>query len=168
MDCRACSVTFKPQLVVGTGGYASAPACRSRSCTGVPVAVQEQNSFPGLTTRMMSRWARQVHLGFPEAQRHLKPGQAHGSVLHSAIRSGRRIPHSTAPRAARRFGLRTDATVLLVVGGSQGSRAINEALLAAVAGVDRGSWIAGERVARARDRSSGQLGRITTNRCDHG
>ncbi len=42
---------------------------------GVPVAVQEQNSWPGLTTRLLARWAKQIHLGFPEAAQHLKPGR---------------------------------------------------------------------------------------------
>lgn len=52
----------QPRLVVGTGGYASAPACLLAVASGIPVAIQEQNSYPGLTTRLLSRWARQVHL----------------------------------------------------------------------------------------------------------
>ncbi|HEX6559460.1 MAG TPA: glycosyltransferase, partial [Longimicrobiales bacterium] len=59
---------FTPGLVVGTGGYASAPACLYAISRGVPVAIQEQNSHAGLTQRTVSRWARQVHLGFPEAR----------------------------------------------------------------------------------------------------
>ena len=150
---------FDPKLVVGTGGYASAPACAFALLEGVAVAVQEQNSYPGLTTRVISRWARQVHLGFPEARRHLKPGP---STEVSALGNPIRPPDLSLDHAACRqaFGLRSDSTVILVVGGSQGSRAINEALLASVAGGgvgvgagadrdrgsgigDRGSWIAG-------------------------
>src|SRR5881394_681083 len=52
---------FKPRLVVGTGGYASGPAGFWAILRGVPVALQEQNSYPGFTTRVLSRWARQVH-----------------------------------------------------------------------------------------------------------
>ena len=138
---------FDPKLVVGTGGYASAPACAFALLKGVAVAVQEQNSYPGLTTRVMSRWARQVHLGFPEARRHLKPGpQTEVSALGNPIRPP---DLSLDPAACRQaFGLRADSTVILVVGGSQGSRAINEALLAALAdrgsGIgDRGLWVEG-------------------------
>ena len=63
--------SVKPDLVVGTGGYASGPACAWAVLTGVPMALQEQNAWPGLTTRWLSRWARQVHLGFPEAEARL-------------------------------------------------------------------------------------------------
>jgi UDP-N-acetylglucosamine--N-acetylmuramyl-(pentapeptide) pyrophosphoryl-undecaprenol N-acetylglucosamine transferase len=123
---------FRPTVVVGTGGYASAPACAFALLRGVPIALQEQNSFPGLTTKVMSRWARQVHLGFPEARRHLKPGpRTEVTALGNPIRP----PDLSLDRAACRaaFGLRADSTVVLVVGGSQGSRAVNEALLASLA-----------------------------------
>ena len=119
---------FQPSLVVGTGGYASAPACGWALLRGVPIALQEQNSFPGLTTKVMARWARQVHLGFPEARKHLKPGK---NTEVTGLGNPIRPPDLTIDRAAARrsFALRENATVLLVVGGSQGSRAINEALL---------------------------------------
>ncbi len=132
------TVRFRPELVVGTGGYASGPACAWALLTGVPIAIQEQNSFPGLTTRWLSRFARQVHLGFPEAEAHLRPGRrteilAHGNPIQP--------PDTGVDRAAARetFGLASDSTVLLVVGGSQGSRAVNEALLGALERVASGS-----------------------------
>lgn len=122
---------FRPQLVVGTGGYASAPACLYAVARGIPVAVQEQNSHPGLTTRTLSRWARQVHLGFPEACKRLRPGKrTEITTLGNPIRP----PDPAIDRVAARaqFGLRPDSIVVLVVGGSQGSRAINEVLLDAL------------------------------------
>jgi UDP-N-acetylglucosamine--N-acetylmuramyl-(pentapeptide) pyrophosphoryl-undecaprenol N-acetylglucosamine transferase len=128
---------LRPVLVVGTGGYASGPACMWAVVTGVPVAVQEQNSHPGLTTRVLSRWARQVHLGFPEAGALLRPGRrTQVLTLGNPIRP----PAAELGRAESRtrFGLGEDAVVLLVVGGSQGSRAVNEALLGALEGVARG------------------------------
>ncbi|HET9438956.1 MAG TPA: undecaprenyldiphospho-muramoylpentapeptide beta-N-acetylglucosaminyltransferase [Longimicrobiales bacterium] len=123
---------FKPELVVGTGGYASAPACMWALLHKIPVAVQEQNSHPGLTTRTLSRWARQVHLGFPEARRYIKPGKL---TEVTALGNPIRPPDPTIDRPAARaaFGLKNDTVVVLVVGGSQGSRAINEALLGAIA-----------------------------------
>jgi UDP-N-acetylglucosamine--N-acetylmuramyl-(pentapeptide) pyrophosphoryl-undecaprenol N-acetylglucosamine transferase len=128
---------LRPELVVGTGGYASGPACMWAVLTGVPLALQEQNSHPGFTTRVLSRWARQVHLGFPEAGALLKPGrQTEVLSLGNPIRP----PDERLDRAWSRaeFGLGDDAVVLLVVGGSQGSRAVNEALLGALEGVARG------------------------------
>ena len=125
------TVRGRPALVVGTGGYASGPACGWAVLTGIPVALQEQNAFPGLATRWLSRFARQVHLGYPEALEHLQPGRRtevhhHGNPIAPPEREPDRM-------AARRFfGLRPDSTVLLVVGGSQGSHAINQALLGAL------------------------------------
>jgi len=122
---------FRPRLVVGTGGYASGPACFYAVTRGVPVAVQEQNSSPGLTTRLLARWAKQVHLGFPEAARHLRPGR-NTRVL--ALGNPIRPPDLSLSRVASRavFGLSAEATVVLVVGGSQGARAVNESLLSAM------------------------------------
>lgn len=128
---------LRPSLVVGTGGYASGPACLWALLKGVPVAVQEQNSWPGLTTRWLARRARQVHLGFPEAERHLKPGpRTRVFALGNPIRP----PDPALDRAACRetFGLRGDASVALIVGGSQGSYAINEALMEALAAAAEG------------------------------
>ncbi|HEX6937775.1 MAG TPA: undecaprenyldiphospho-muramoylpentapeptide beta-N-acetylglucosaminyltransferase [Longimicrobiales bacterium] len=129
--------TLRPRLVVGTGGYASGPACAWALLRGVPLAVQEQNSYPGLVTRWVSRWARQVHLGFPEAERHLRPGpRTEVFALGNPIRP----PDPTLDRAAcrRGFGLGAEGVVGLVVGGSQGSRALNEALAGALEAVAAG------------------------------
>jgi UDP-N-acetylglucosamine--N-acetylmuramyl-(pentapeptide) pyrophosphoryl-undecaprenol N-acetylglucosamine transferase len=127
----------RPALVVGTGGYASGPACGWALLVGVPIAIQEQNSFPGLTTRWLSRYARQVHLGFPEAARRMRPGRRtevleHGNPIQP--------PDTGVDRAAARraFGLADGSTVLLVVGGSQGARAVNEALAGALERVAAG------------------------------
>lgn len=128
---------FRPGLVVGTGGYASGPACAFALARRVPVAVQEQNSYPGLTTRWLSRWARQVHLGFPEARRRIRPGP--GTEVF-ALGNPIRPPDPRLDRAECRrfFGLSPDGVVMLVVGGSQGADAINRALVAAVEGVATG------------------------------
>lgn len=127
-----------PRLVVGTGGYASAPACAWGVLRGVPVALQEQNSFPGFTTRVLARGARQLHLGFPEALRRLRPGRdtevfTHGNPV--------RPPDLTIDRMTARaaFGLDGNGPVALVVGGSQGARAVNTALLAALERVAAGA-----------------------------
>lgn len=127
---------FAPDLVVGTGGYASGPACAYAMLRGIPVALQEQNSYPGLTTRLLSRRARQVHLGFPEAARHLRPGKAtrvydSGNPIAPPVPLDRR-------EARASFGLDPEGTVVLIVGGSQGSLRINVTLAEALAAVARG------------------------------
>lgn len=128
--------TFRPDLVVGTGGYASGPAVLYALIRGIPIALQEQNSFPGFVTRKLAGRARQLHLAFPEARAHLKPGPKteifdYGNPITP--------PDLTVDRAAarERFGL-GGGIVCLVVGGSQGARAVNEALLSDIRGVVEG------------------------------
>lgn len=127
---------FRPDLVVGTGGYASGPVAGLAILRGIPTALQEQNSFPGFTTRMLAGRTRQLHLAFPEARSHLKPG-----ARTEVFEFGNPIqpPDASIDRAEARgkFGL-GDGTVALVVGGSQGARAINEALLADLRAVSEG------------------------------
>lgn len=127
---------FRPDLVVGTGGYASGPAVAMGILRRVPTAVQEQNSFPGLVTRTLAGRVRQIHLAFPEALRYLKPGpRTEVFELGNPIRP----PDPTLDRMESRahFGL-GPGTVALVVGGSQGARTVNEALLADLEGVAAG------------------------------
>lgn len=133
----ALTLRTRPSLVVGTGGYASGPACGWALLVGIPIALQEQNSYPGLTTRWLSRFARQVHLGFPEAEEHLRPGKR--TVIHdrgNPIHPPEKGVDAIAARA--HFGLAPDSTVVLVVGGSQGARAINLALAGALERVAAG------------------------------
>jgi UDP-N-acetylglucosamine--N-acetylmuramyl-(pentapeptide) pyrophosphoryl-undecaprenol N-acetylglucosamine transferase len=125
--------TFKPNLVVGTGGYASGPAVAYALMRGVPAAVQEQNSFPGVVSRLVAGRVRQIHLAFPEARRYLKAGKRTEIFeFGNPIRPPDFGVDRTAARA--KFGL-GGGTVGLVVGGSQGARAVNEALLADLRGV---------------------------------
>ena len=128
---RECGVVLereRPAVILGTGGYAAGPVLFWALRRGLPVAIQEQNAFPGLTTRWLARRARQVHLGFPEAAEHLRPG------LDTALyQFGNPItpppeprPEKVAARAA--LGIPQDRPVVLVTGGSQGARVINETI----------------------------------------
>lgn len=138
LGLRRAFAGFRPDLVVGTGGYASGPALAYALLRGVPIAMQEQNSYPGFVTRTLAGRARQLHLAFPEALQHLKPGRTTQVYIHG---NPIRPPKLDADRRAAReqFGL-GPGTVALVVGGSQGSRAMNEALLADLRGVADGRF----------------------------
>ena len=65
----------QPSAVLGTGGYASAPVVWWAARHGVPTAIQEQNAFPGLATRLLSTRVRHVYLGLPEARALLRFGK---------------------------------------------------------------------------------------------
>lgn len=127
---------LRPEVVVVTGGYAGGPAGLAAIVTRVPLVLQEQNAEPGLVTRALSPFARQVHLAFPEARERLPgPGRRRVRVRGNPVRP----PERRDPGAARAgFELDPDGTVVLVVGGSQGSRALNRLLEGAVRGVIEG------------------------------
>ena len=132
--------SFEPGLVVGTGGYASGPVVAAALYGRIRSAIQEQNSYPGLTTRWLAPHVDQVHLGSAEALRYLeKLPRAHVRLHGNPIRTPNRRLDAGAAR--RELGLAEEGggggRVVLVTGGSQGARAINEALLEALAAVER-------------------------------
>jgi UDP-N-acetylglucosamine--N-acetylmuramyl-(pentapeptide) pyrophosphoryl-undecaprenol N-acetylglucosamine transferase len=118
----------RPVAVVGTGGYASAPVVWWATRGGVPTAIQEQNAYPGLATRLLSTRVRHVYLGLPEARALLRFGRR-----TQVFDTGNPISPPTPARRAQalaRFGLTGNRPVVLVTGGSQGALAINRAVAA--------------------------------------
>lgn len=118
---------LRPGVVVVTGGYASGPAGLVARAMGIPLAVQEQNARPGFTTRFLSRWCRQIHLAFPEALDWLPPKAR--DRAHMSGNPIRRVDPLDPQVAREGFGLKPRTSVVLVVGGSQGSEALNRAVL---------------------------------------
>jgi UDP-N-acetylglucosamine--N-acetylmuramyl-(pentapeptide) pyrophosphoryl-undecaprenol N-acetylglucosamine transferase len=110
---------FRPDLVVGVGGYASGPLCFVAALSGYPTVIQEQNSRPGFTNRILGRVARRVFVAFSDARRSF----------------AKRKLRLTGNPVRRRFLDRVQAgakalpprePTLLILGGSQGSHAVNE------------------------------------------
>ena len=123
---------IRPELVVVTGGYAGAPSGLVAAVMGTPLVLQEQNAWPGVTTRLLSRWATQIHLAFPEALAEL-PSRARkvARVSGCPIRA---LPDDALDRREALIGMGLDPQrrLLLLIGGSQGSLALNELMLQAV------------------------------------
>lgn len=135
---------FDPHLVLGTGGYVSGPAVLWGRLTGRRTAIQEQNASPGLVTRRLARWVDQVHLGYPEAEEALSPGPrtrvfAYGNpVARPAPAGGPSDPEGGPANPDSTLGA-GEGRILLVTGGSQGARGLNERLLADLEWT-AGSW----------------------------
>jgi UDP-N-acetylglucosamine--N-acetylmuramyl-(pentapeptide) pyrophosphoryl-undecaprenol N-acetylglucosamine transferase len=129
--------SYRPELVVGTGGYAAGPVVAWGIGRGIPVALQEQNSYPGLTTRWLAPFVNQLHLGYEEAMKHLWPGgEAEVHIYGNPIRWPEERPRPEVVRAE--FGL-GPGRVVLIVGGSQGAAPLNHALMAAIEAVNAGA-----------------------------
>lgn len=121
----------RPAVVVGTGGYASGLALGYAAVHRIPYVLQEQNSYPGLTMRFFSRWAREVYLGYPEGSRYLTSNQREGLVDTGNPIEPPPVQRPSREIARQGWGLPPKAgRVLLVFGGSQGARAINSAVAA--------------------------------------
>ena len=114
----------QPDLVLGTGGYASGPIVWAAARRGIPTAILEQDAFPGLVTRWLAPRVREVYLGAPEASALLRPGPGTRVVFTGSPI----VPPSFERRATAvaGFGLVPDRPVVVVMGGSQGSLAINQ------------------------------------------
>lgn len=135
-EIRRLLDSFAPDLVVGTGGYAAGPVVLWALVRGLPTALQEQNSYPGLTTRWLAPYVDQLHLGYEEAMKNLWPGRDTLIRVHgNPISWPDQRPLAESVRAE--YGL-APGRVVLVVGGSQGAAPINEALLAAIEAVNDG------------------------------
>lgn len=121
---------LRPEAVVVTGGYAGAPAGIAAALMGIPLVLQEQNAVPGLVTKLLSRWATQVHVAFPEAVERLPAGRERARLSGNPVRPVAQVDRA---RAREGLGLPDEGPVLLVVGGSQGALRLNRVLLEAVA-----------------------------------
>ncbi len=116
---------FKPDFAVGTGGFASAPALYIASTLGVPIFIQEQNSLPGKTNIFLSKRARGVFTAYPDMQHFFPHTQVYflGNPIRENVLSGL---ESTAS-AKEKLGLDKNKLTILSVGGSLGSRTLNNA-----------------------------------------
>jgi len=114
---------FSPQLVLGVGGYSAGPLCLAARIMRVPTAIHEQNSFPGLTNRLLCRVVDRVFISFEESRRHFSGGSL--LMTGNPIREELVEEGGEDEKAGRGF-------VILVVGGSQGARPINRAFVKAL------------------------------------
>jgi UDP-N-acetylglucosamine--N-acetylmuramyl-(pentapeptide) pyrophosphoryl-undecaprenol N-acetylglucosamine transferase len=118
---------FRPEVVLGVGGYASGPMVLAAALMGYPTAIQEQNSVPGITNRVLGRLVRAVFIAFEDAARFFSASKIErlGNPVRQKIVAALA---GVAPAAgsAQRFRI-------LVVGGSQGARAVSDLVTAAAA-----------------------------------
>lgn len=125
---QAIILLFKhqPQIVVGFGGYASFPALSAAQTCGVPTVLQEQNSFAGLSNRILSFGAKKIAVAFDQMDRFFSAKKIvlTGNPVRKTVTD---LSHKKE-KALEKWQLNPDLPTLLVLGGSQGARAINQAM----------------------------------------
>ncbi|MDY0342204.1 MAG: undecaprenyldiphospho-muramoylpentapeptide beta-N-acetylglucosaminyltransferase [Lentimicrobium sp.] len=117
---------FKPQAVVGVGGYASGPTVKAAASMGIPTIIQEQNSYPGITNKMLAKKAEKICVAYPGMEKFFPKKKlvetgnpVRASIINAAARKAEAIDF---------FNLQNNRIILLVVGGSLGARTINESI----------------------------------------
>ena len=118
---------FRPQVAVGVGGYASGPTLNKAAAMGIPCLIQEQNSYAGVTNKLLAKKAQKICVAyegmerfFPAEKIMLTGNPVRQSLLDSKI---------TREEALASFGLDSNKKTILLVGGSLGARTINESVL---------------------------------------
>lgn len=128
IKARKIIKSFKPNLVIGTGGYASWPTLRVASALGIPTVIQEQNSYPGITNKMLAKKVRLICVAYEGMERFFPASKIH--ITGNPIRQDISRSTATKAEALQFFGLKEGKTTLFVTGGSLGARTINQSLLA--------------------------------------
>ena len=117
---------FKPDVVVGVGGYASGPVLKAAQKAGIPTLIQEQNSYAGVTNKILAKKANAICVAYDGMDRFCPPDNIikTGNPIRKRLLEGK----LSKKEALESFGLSPDRKTLLVVGGSLGALTINESL----------------------------------------
>lgn len=117
---------FKPDVVIGTGGYASGPLLYAASKKGIPTLILEQNSYPGITNKLLGRTVNKVCVAYNEMEKYFPKDKI--LITGSPIRKEINDLKVTKEEGVEYFDLNRDKTTILIIGGSQGAMRINEAI----------------------------------------
>jgi UDP-N-acetylglucosamine--N-acetylmuramyl-(pentapeptide) pyrophosphoryl-undecaprenol N-acetylglucosamine transferase len=131
MRAKEVLKAFRPTAVLGTGGYASAPPLAAAGLLHIPTAVHEPDAHPGLVNRLLGRKAQLISLGMQGAAGRMSTTFGRIVFNGNPVR-GTFLTPIQRNAAAAILGLRSDLKTVLVTGGSQGAKALNEAVVAAL------------------------------------
>lgn len=116
---------YKPDIVIGTGGYVSGPVMLEASMMHIPTLIHESNALPGKTVKIFSRFADIVAVGFEESKMQLKKAK---KIVQTGNPIREELVHANQEEAKRRLGL-DEKPVILVIGGSLGAQKVNETVV---------------------------------------
>ncbi len=119
---------FKPDVILGTGGYVCVPVILAGRVLGIRCVLHEQNAIPGLAVRMLSKIVDKIAVSMPESSKYLPREKI--VVTGNPVRKG--IGQVEKQQACQRFGLLPEKITMLVFGGSKGAKSINAAVMEAL------------------------------------
>lgn len=117
---------FKPDIVIGVGGYASGPLLWAAAKQHVPVLIQEQNSYPGLTNRILGKKATKICVAYQGMEKYFPEKKIY--ITGNPVRNDIISIEGKRQKALEQFGFSNEKPVLLVTGGSLGARTINQSI----------------------------------------
>jgi UDP-N-acetylglucosamine--N-acetylmuramyl-(pentapeptide) pyrophosphoryl-undecaprenol N-acetylglucosamine transferase len=115
---------FKPNVVIGTGGFASGPLLRVAAIAGIPTVIQEQNSYPGITNKWLSRKANKICVAYENLEQFFPKNKI--VMTGNPVRQDLIAIKGKRQEAIDYFKLAEDKKILLILGGSLGARRINQ------------------------------------------
>ena len=119
--------SFRPHAAVGVGGYASGPTLKVAGSMGIPTLLQEQNSYAGVTNKLLAKQAEKICVAYEGMERFFDTEKI--ILTGNPVRQGLRSPSIGHQEAVRSFGLDPDKKTVLILGGSLGARTINQCLM---------------------------------------
>lgn len=118
---------FQPDVVVGVGGYASGPLLYAATKLGIPALIQEQNSYAGITNKLLSKRVQKICTAYEGMERFFPSEKI--LLTGNPVRKDLQNIASMKPEAIKHFGLDPEKKTILIVGGSLGARTINDSVL---------------------------------------
>ncbi|MDD3077677.1 MAG: undecaprenyldiphospho-muramoylpentapeptide beta-N-acetylglucosaminyltransferase [Paludibacter sp.] len=127
IKARAIIRRFKPEMAIGVGGYASGPLLRAAAAHGIPTLIQEQNSYAGVTNKLLAKKAQKICVAYDNMDRFFP--------AEKIIKTGNPVRQdlfNVPPKSKEAydfFGFSSDKKTLLIVGGSLGARTVNQSVM---------------------------------------
>jgi len=125
---------FRPHIVIGVGGYASGPTLQAASSLGIPTLLQEQNSYAGLTNKLLARKATKICVAYEGMERFFPKKKI--ILTGNPVRENLESTEAKRKEAYAHFNLDPNKKTILVLGGSLGARSINESFVSALQLID--------------------------------
>lgn len=123
---RSIIKKFKPDVVVGVGGYASGPTLRAATFSGIPTLIQEQNSYPGITNKLLASKVNKICVAYEGMEKFFPKNKI--ILTGNPVRQNIAVNTISKTKAAEFFGLKENKKTVFVFGGSLGARTINESI----------------------------------------